>query len=144
MKRIPAALITIPLRGVTFHFRVPSAAEVPALMRLEQVLRPEGRAPELEDVGRANAAILGLLWETGPEDAASVGALDAAAQRPAAGIDAPPAELLDFGDAVLAEVSEAGLSFGDLQVLVIQLLREMMGTSQIQEAMKAADFTPRR
>ena len=144
MKRIPSALITIPLRGVMFHFRAPSAAEVPALMRLEQVLRPADREPDLGDVSRANAAMLGLLWETGPADAASIGALDAAAQRPAAGAEAPVEALLHFGDAVLAEVSDAGLSFSDLQVLVIQLLREMMGTSQIQEAMKAADFTPRR
>jgi len=144
VKKISNALISVPLRGVTFNFRAPTASELPELMALQERLKPASGTPGLRDVALMNAVQLGLLWEAGHGQVEDVGALDASAYRPPEGISAPPEALRLFGELVLAELSEAGVGFGDLQVLAIHVTREMMGTTAIQEAVKAADFTGRR
>ena len=144
MRRISVTPITVLLHGVAFHFRPPTASELPDLMALQERLKPESGEVGLRDVALINAVQLGLLWEAGPGSPQDVGALDATAQRPTEGVGATAEALRAFGELALAELSQAGLSFGDLQVLTIHVTREMMGTTAIQEAVKAADFTGRR
>lgn len=125
-------------RGATFRFRQPSALEAVELLGLAQRLPKaiEGSDSPLRAVAVQNAALLAYLWA--PDS--PVGALDSVPPAPA--LSGATAEMISaFGEAALAELSEARLGFGDLQVLALQITNRMIGVDQIQEAAKVADFS---
>lgn len=138
MRQIKKAVpLTIEHGGVTFLFRRPSALEsviiFDLLLRPMQHMGKEAITDGLGDLARSAAATVGLLWH---------------ATSPLGPLDSPaPAQpwtreiLLAYGALVLAEISEAGLGFADVQDLSMALMGQLTGSDRAGEVAKVASFT---
>lgn len=121
--------------GAVFRFRVLGIAQV---MQLRRRLMPDGER-NADEVTAYTALLLAYAWDhTGP-----LGALDSAASLPDLR-SASDSDLLRAGEAVLDEMSAAGLTFADLTALFSAVLRRLLGGDAVAEAGQAASFTAAR